>query len=81
MVGNHAVGNDDGCIAQMQARNRAGGAAYGHHLKFGGCSPASQNVPDEMGKEKRQQQTSDTTNPEEKMLGQLWGIDLFLVHE
>jgi hypothetical protein len=43
--------------------------------------PASQNVPDEMSKEKHQQQTSDATNPEEEMLGQLWGIDLFLVHE
>jgi hypothetical protein len=42
---------------------------------------ASQNVPDEMSKEKREQQTSDATNPEEKMFGQLWGIDLFLVHE
>lgn len=43
--------------------------------------PASQNVPDEMSKQKRQQQTSDATNPEEKMLGQFWGIDLFLVHD
>jgi hypothetical protein len=33
-----------------------------------------------MGKENRQQQNSDATSPEEKMLGQLWGIDLFLVH-
>jgi hypothetical protein len=44
-------------------------------------SPVSQNVPDEMSKEKQQQQPSDATNPEEKMLGQLGGIDLFLVHE
>jgi hypothetical protein len=65
----------------MQAQNRAAGGAYGHYLKFGGCSRASQNVPDEMSKEKHQQQSSDATNPEEKMLGQLWGIDLFLVHE
>jgi hypothetical protein len=43
--------------------------------------PASQNVPDEMSKQKRQQKTSDATNPEEKMLGQFWGIDLFLVHD
>jgi hypothetical protein len=34
-----------------------------------------------MSKEKHQQQTSDATNPEEEMLGQLWGIDLFLVHD
>src|ERR1700686_1277413 len=40
-------------------------------------SSVSQNVPDEMSKEKQQQQTSDATNPEEKMLGQLGGIDLF----
>jgi hypothetical protein len=65
----------------MQARNRAAGAAYGHSLKSEGCSPASQNVPDEMSKQKRQQKTSDATNPEEKMLGQFWGIDLFLVHD
>src|SRR5882762_5968606 len=44
-------------------------------------SSVSQNVPDEMSKEKQQQQTSDATNPEEKMLGQLGGIDLFIVHE
>jgi hypothetical protein len=42
--------------------------------------PALQNLPDEMSKEKRQK-TSDVTNPEEEMLGQLWGIDLFLVHD
>jgi hypothetical protein len=34
-----------------------------------------------MSKENRQQQTSDATNPEEKMLGQLWGINLLLVHD
>jgi len=44
-------------------------------------SSVSQNVPDEMSKEKHQEQTSDSTNPEEKMLGQLGGIDLFLVHD
>ncbi len=43
--------------------------------------PASQNVVDVMSKENRQQQNSDATNPEEKMLGQPWGIDLFLVHD
>jgi len=43
--------------------------------------PASQNVIDVMSKENRQQQTSDATNPEEKMLGQLWGINLLLVHD
>jgi hypothetical protein len=43
--------------------------------------PASKNVVDEMSKENHQQQTSDATNPEEKMLGQLWRIDLFLVHD
>jgi hypothetical protein len=41
---------------------------------------ASKNVVDEMSKENNQQQTSDATNPEEKMLGQLWGIDFLLVH-
>ena len=44
-------------------------------------APASQNVPDEMSKEKHKQQTSDATNPEEEMLGQFIGIDLFLVHD
>jgi hypothetical protein len=34
-----------------------------------------------MGKENCQQQKSEATNPEKKMLGQLWGIDLLLVHE
>jgi len=43
--------------------------------------PASQNVVDVMSKENRHQQNSDATSPEEKMLGQLWGIDLFLVHD
>jgi hypothetical protein len=33
-----------------------------------------------MGEEKRHQNTCDATNPKEKVLGQLWGIDLFLVH-
>jgi hypothetical protein len=42
--------------------------------------PASQNVVDVMSEENHQQQTCDATNPEEKMLGQLWRIDLFLVH-
>jgi hypothetical protein len=42
---------------------------------------ALQDVVDVVSEEKRQQQTSDATNPEEKMLGQFWGIDLFLVHE
>jgi hypothetical protein len=35
---------------------------------------------DEMSEENCQQQASDAANPEEKMLGQLWGIDLLLVH-
>jgi hypothetical protein len=34
-----------------------------------------------MSKENRQQQNSDATSPEEKMLGQLWGIDLLLIHD
>jgi hypothetical protein len=34
-----------------------------------------------MSKENHQQQDSNATNPEEKMLGQLWGIDLLLVHD
>jgi hypothetical protein len=42
--------------------------------------PASKNVVDEMSEENHQQQTSEATNPKEKMLGQLWGIDLLLVH-
>jgi hypothetical protein len=50
-------------------------------LQFLSHPPASQNVVDEMSKENRQQQTSEATNPEEKMLGQLWGIDLLLVHD
>jgi hypothetical protein len=33
-----------------------------------------------MRKEDRHQQTSDAANPEKKMFGQLWGIDLFLIH-
>jgi hypothetical protein len=33
-----------------------------------------------MGKEKYQQQNCDATDPEKKMLGQLWGIDFFFVH-
>jgi hypothetical protein len=44
-------------------------------------SEVSNNVIDEMRKQKRQQQSSDTANPEEKMLGQLWGIDFFLIHD
>ena len=55
-----------------------GGRVSGQFLAH---PPASQDVPDEMSKEKQQQQTSDATNPEEKMLGQFWGIDLFLVHD
>jgi hypothetical protein len=43
--------------------------------------PGSQNVVDEVSKEVREQQTSDATNPEEEMLGQLWGIDFLLVHD
>jgi hypothetical protein len=34
-----------------------------------------------MRKQKRQQQSSNATYPEKKMLGQLWGIDFFLIHE
>jgi hypothetical protein len=34
-----------------------------------------------MRKQKRQQQSSNTTHPEKKVLGQLWGIDFFLIHE
>jgi len=34
-----------------------------------------------MSEEIRQQQTTEATNPEKKVLGQLWGIDFFLVHE
>jgi hypothetical protein len=34
-----------------------------------------------MGEEKSQQQASDAANPQEKMPGQFWGIDLFLIHE
>jgi hypothetical protein len=41
---------------------------------------ASKNVIDEMSKENRQQQACDAANPEQKMLGQLWGIDFLLVH-
>jgi hypothetical protein len=44
------------------------------------CPTASKNVVDEMSEENYQQQTSDATKPEEKMLGQLWGVDFFLVH-
>jgi hypothetical protein len=43
--------------------------------------PASKNVVDEMSEENRQQQNPDAANPEEKMLGQFWGIDLLLFHE
>jgi len=43
--------------------------------------PASEDVVDVMSEEKRQQQASDATNPEEKMFRQLWGIDLLLVHD
>jgi hypothetical protein len=34
-----------------------------------------------MSQESEQQQTSDATNPDEKIYGQFWGIDLFLVHD
>jgi len=34
-----------------------------------------------MSQENEQQQASDTTNPDEKIRGRLWGIDLFLVHD
>jgi len=34
MAGNYAAGNDNYCIAQVQARNRAGGAAYHNHVKL-----------------------------------------------
>jgi len=34
-----------------------------------------------MSEENHEQQTAEATNPEKKMLGQLWGIDLFLVHD
>ncbi len=34
-----------------------------------------------MGKEKREQQDSDATNPEEKMLGKFWGIDFLFIHD
>jgi hypothetical protein len=47
---------------------------------FLSSSPASKNVINEMSEENRQQQASDAAHPEEKMLGQLWGIDLLLVH-
>jgi|HubBroStandDraft_1064217.scaffolds.fasta_scaffold391748_2 hypothetical protein len=36
---------------------------------------------DEMGEEKGEQQASEATHPEQKMLGQLRGFDLFFVHE
>ena len=35
---------------------------------------------DEVSKEDREQQNSNATDPEEKMLGQLWGIDFLFVH-
>jgi hypothetical protein len=34
-----------------------------------------------MGKEKREQQDSNATNPEEKMLGKFWGIDFLFIHD
>jgi hypothetical protein len=42
--------------------------------------PASKNVVDEMSEEDHQQQAPEAANPEEKMLGQLWGVDFLLVH-
>jgi hypothetical protein len=39
-----------------------------------------EDVVDVMSEEKRHQNTCDATNPKEKVLGQLRGIDLFLVH-
>jgi hypothetical protein len=41
----------------------------------------SQKVVNEMGEENHQQQTPDATNPEQKMFGQFWGVDLFFVHD
>jgi hypothetical protein len=34
-----------------------------------------------MSEENRHQHDCDPTNPEEKMLGQLWGIYFLLVHD
>jgi hypothetical protein len=33
-----------------------------------------------MSEEKSEKHNSNSASPEEKMLGQLWGIDLLLVH-
>lgn len=38
------------------------------------------NLPHEMRQEKQEQQSSDSTHPDEKIRGQLRRVDLLLVH-
>jgi hypothetical protein len=40
-----------------------------------------ENLPNEVSQEKQEQQASDSSYPDEKVCGQLGGIDFFFIHE